>query len=604
MRKIFGSRITALQMHEARSHLLKTWSLLLLTLSPVFLAATFQTRYWVNIPVSDEWDAPGIALLHYFQDRLTWQDLFAQHNEARLVVPRLIHIAMATVVPWDVRQGMVLTFLSACLSSVAVFFFLRRRRSEAARPLLFCWLVVNFLLFAPSQYENFLCGFIFEIYLPFLCLFGSIAINLSTIRFPLKVGICSLLALVASYSFGHGLLLWLIGLPIAVRSEYTNRPLKWSLAAWYLLYLLFAICAIALYFVGYRHPPVAPHPASIKQAPQIVDFLVVWLGGVLRSACVNPRFAGTLVGLTFLAAVAWSVHYIRRNTERVKAYYPWLALAMFSLGAGSLTAISRVNLGTDLVFNTSYNLFSGVRYNVTAVFVYISLVGLLFNLYLDHLPSGRVWKNQFVLATAVCTTLFIVAWIYMLAEERQRVVLFKENRESARTAIKWITALPNNREISLAYPYVEGFWQRVVDMNRYGVISMRLASEKLRQAISRPPSTDTLEAGHLDLLVPHPNGQYRIAGWARNPRQNRPVQYIVLGWQTRDDSFHPFTALPTGHQRPDLSQVFKSKVMINAGFDESVDCSKVPAEAKMFKAWAVDFDQQQAFPLQGSLHLK
>src|SRR5205809_7756360 len=104
MRKIFGSRITALQMHEARSHLLKTWSLLLLTLSPVFLAATFQTRYWVNIPISDEWDAPGIALLHYFQDRLTWQALLAQLNEASLAVPMLIHVVMLTVVPFDARQ--------------------------------------------------------------------------------------------------------------------------------------------------------------------------------------------------------------------------------------------------------------------------------------------------------------------------------------------------------------------------------------------------------------------------------------------------------------------------------------------------------------------
>jgi len=128
--------------------------------------------------------------------------------------------------------------------------------------------------------------------------------------------------------------------------------------------------------------------------------------------------------------------------------------------------------------------------------------------------------------------------------------------------------------------------------------------EKLRQAISRPPSTDTLEAGHLDLLVPHPNGQYRIAGWARNPRQNRPAQYIVLGWQTRDDSFHPFTALMTGHRRPDLIPIFKSNRMASAGFDQWVDCSKLPQNAEIIKGWAVDFDHQQVFPVGGSLRLR
>src|ERR1041384_1794132 len=214
------------------------WLLLGGAIAPVLLAFGIQRKNWINIPIWDEWDTPGIALLHHAQGTLTWGDLWAQHNESRKVVPRLIHLVIASVSGWDVRQGMVLTFVCACAVSACALVYLRRSSNRSASQVLPAWLLVNVLLFAPSQYENFLSGFVFEIYIPFLCLIGCCAVNLSRWPLPAKVACNSFLALIATYTFAHGILLWVFAIPIPIRERRLRSALfflVWSAA-------YFAVC--------------------------------------------------------------------------------------------------------------------------------------------------------------------------------------------------------------------------------------------------------------------------------------------------------------------------------------------------------------------------
>src|SRR5438477_5682291 len=125
-----------------------SWYLLVLVACvPIFLALHVQLKHWINIPIWDEWDTPGIAILHATQHTLTWSDLFAQHNESRKVIPRLLCMALAVPTGWDLRHAMILTFVSVCLTSAVVLVYLRRRRkAPASLGVLFAWIVVNFLL--------------------------------------------------------------------------------------------------------------------------------------------------------------------------------------------------------------------------------------------------------------------------------------------------------------------------------------------------------------------------------------------------------------------------------------------------------------------------
>jgi hypothetical protein len=585
---------------RARSLPVTRWLLWAGAIAPVLLALGFQKKNWINIPIWDEWDTPGIALLHYAQRMLTWGDLIAQHNESRKVVPRLIHIAIASVAGWDVRQGMVLTFICACAVSACALVFLRRRASHSLSQVLVPWLLINLFLFAPSQYENFLSGFAFEIFLPFLCLFGCCAINLSRWPLPLKTVCISFLALLSTYTFAHGMLLWAFAIPLPLREERSRKVRFFLLCS--AAYIAIGILSIAYYFLGYTRPDITPPAAHLAQFPQVLECIVFWLGAVLRSPAVNPRLSGALVSLIILAALAGTFVVLRKNKERWPAYYPWLLLLGFALLSGAVTAIGRITIGIDNVFRTTFHGFSGMRYNASSVFAYVAVIGLVFNLYQDRIRSQPLWRSRFLIGLTVCYTLLAVAWIEMLSDESTRVKQFQANRKKARTAVIWINALPDNPEIFMAYPYPDGFDQRVEQMRAAGLLKLPKVSDSLRQTIANGPAGVGLGAGFLDFGEPRAEGRVRFAGWARNPRRHAGADYVVLGWQGPDNSFHPFSALRTGAVRPDVAKVF-GPTLLKAGFDEEIDLSKVPARAVSIKGLAIDWDAQQAFPIEGAFRL-
>jgi hypothetical protein len=179
---------------------------------------------------------------------------------------------------------------------------------------------------------------------------------------------------------------------------------------------------------------------------------------------------------------------------------------------------------------------------------------------------------------------------------------FQANRRRARTAIVWIDALPQNPEIFLAYPYPELFWQRVQEMREAGLLVLPKVSDSLEKAIAQVPSSTNFYAGHLDLAEPLPPAYFRFAGWARTPVKQAAADYVVLGWEGADNSFHPFTAIPTDTVRLDVAAAF-GPATLKTGFDQDIETSRLPPEAEIIKAWAIDWRMQQAFPLDGVLRL-
>jgi hypothetical protein len=279
-----------------------------------------------------------------------------------------------------------------------------------------------------------------------------------------------------------------------------------------------------------------------------------------------------------------------------------LALLGFALACGALTAFGRVTIGVGLVFSTWFNGFNGMRYNATSVFAYVAVIGLVFNLYRDRIRLEPVWRPRFLFGLTACLTLLAVAWIEMFSYEFTRVKQFQANRRRARTAIVWINALPQNPEIFLAYPYPDFFWQRVDEMRKAGLLTLPKVSESLEKAIVQLPSKTDFYAGHLDLAEALPPNYVRFAGWARTPVKQAAADYVVLGWEAADNSFHPFTAIPTDKVRPDVAAVLGPSAL-KTGFDQDIETSRLPPEVETIRGWAIDWKTQQAFPLDGVLHL-
>jgi hypothetical protein len=294
---------------------------------------------------------------------------------------------------------------------------------------------------------------------------------------------------------------------------------------------------------------------------------------------------------------------LRKNKERWPAYYPWLLLLGFALASGAMTAVGRVNIGVGNVFNTLFAGFSGMRYNATSVFAYVALIGLIFNVYQDRIHLSPRLRGRLLVAKAIGFTLLAVAWIGMLSDELIRVAKFQANRRRARTAVIWINALPDNPELLFADAYPPALRPIVEEMRAAGLLKLPKVSDSLRQKIATVPTDADSETGRVETVKPLDNGQVWFSGWARNPLKNAAADYVVLGWEGPDNSFHPFTAIATGRVKSEVAEVY-GPLSRKAGFDQEIDMPKLRLQGSItIKAWAIDWEAQQAFPMAGAVRL-
>ena len=145
---------------------------------PALCAFYMMWTHWVPVPYWDEWDTPGEQLASYYRGTLSVAELFSQQNESRSFFPRLLYLPISIAAGWDVRHYMVLTFAWACAGSAGMYQIVRQT-SRFSRGVPFVFAAMNFLLFSPRQYENFLYGIQGEPFTPAFALIFAILMNLS-----------------------------------------------------------------------------------------------------------------------------------------------------------------------------------------------------------------------------------------------------------------------------------------------------------------------------------------------------------------------------------------------------------------------------------------
>src|SRR5436305_1563087 len=178
----------------------RTLLLFALCFLPALVAFHVMWTHWVAVPFCDEWDTPGKQLASYYRGTLTFAELFSQHNEHRLLFPRLVWLPIAILTgAWDVRHEMMLTFCFVSAASVSLYRLLRFSDLPiGARILAFG--LMNLLLFSPRQYESFLTGAQGQMFVPTFSLLFALLINLLRIPLRTKTILNAALALIGTYS--------------------------------------------------------------------------------------------------------------------------------------------------------------------------------------------------------------------------------------------------------------------------------------------------------------------------------------------------------------------------------------------------------------------
>jgi hypothetical protein len=542
--------------------------------------------HWVPVPFWDEWDTPGAQLASYYRGTLTWAELCSQHNEHRLLFPRLVWLPMAIVAGWDVRHGMVLTFCFVCLGAAGLYQLLRSSDGPAAGRA-FAFGLMNLVLFSPRQYETFLVGAQGQTFVPTFMLVLALIVSLSGKSLRTKTIVNLAVAHVSTFSFGNGMLVWLLAFPLETQSadSQTSRPRQRIL--WRAVYVLAAGLSVVSYFISYRHPSTTPPLVSpIAQLPGFVRFVLVWAGSLFNVGA--PALCGAIVLFVFgglAAAAIWQT----RRVGAWRSHYPWLVLGCYALISGCVAAIARLGFDWSMAGDARYAAFSG--------FLYIAVFGLGFSVYTGMKP--RALTARIALSAAVVSLVVILAlWAITFKKERRLLRIFKPAWEHSLLVMRWSVAIPQNPEIGLLTP--DPLWQTVGTIRTLAendALRPRLVSQKLANAINEDPNAGGASAGTLDGATLETSGHLTFQGWARLPNQDRPADCVVIGFETPDGAWKPFCVFETGGNRPDVARTLASAALARAGFSGRVDAASFPRSEITIKAWAIDLENECAFPM-------
>ena len=345
-------------------------------LSPVVLTYIYIRHYGINVPFWDQW-----SFLEFLQKwsmhTATLADLVEQHNEHRIVFPRLIMTGLAAVTSYNTLAEMYLGWMCVCATTLVIF-FMYRKTVKISDITLIQFIPVVALLFSWRQVENWLWGFQLGFFLPLslvLCCFALIELS-EALGFYFLGAVIT--AGIASFSLASALSVWPIGLWQLWRKE-RSRNTKHTKAAYKMTWSwgLIGAGALGLYLLGYNKPAHHPSLAYSLEYPRAAFlFFLAVLGSPL---CVD-RYSAITTGLLLLLSGVYAYAANRPKLFSLNSF--WDALVAFAICSAVLLVAGRASLGLEQALAPRYT-----------TFVILGLIGLYVRLLM--LASDRQFLNIF-----------------------------------------------------------------------------------------------------------------------------------------------------------------------------------------------------------------
>jgi hypothetical protein len=365
--------------------------------------------YGVNVPFHDDFEVPGHFLFRFAIGDFQWRYLWELSNDSRLVIPKLIWLAEACTVGWAPKHWMygavLLAFAEICLAIGLL------RKSGADN--FICWSFSVFaallLLHTGNARGTFFQGSQAVVMFPgFFLLLGSYLYSRS-IPFKKKLAIYAILALLSTFSFANGMLLWLFLFPVfpfwhEIQTGSNRRRSNAILSS--ALVCVLGLLVVLLYFKGFRW-----HSSpSWNGWSSFASYYCTWLGASLASrVSVDYSFVFGVLMLTLAFVISVLVLVsaaYRRSTERLEAAWPWLLLLGYVGSSGIADTFGRQSMGTTNAV--------APRYFLITLFFPLGLGGLLSSVVGASVRSTRnSTKIYSILSAAVllaASTFSLMTW--------------------------------------------------------------------------------------------------------------------------------------------------------------------------------------------------
>lgn len=339
---------------------------LILALLPLLILAVNVARYKVDVPFWDQWNFVPLLGKSY-ESGITFGDLWAQHNEHRLLFPRLIMLGMAHASRYNiVWELIVILLLAAATFSLLWRQFLRTARDRGYSGFPWALPVFSLLIFTLGQAENWLWGWQIQIFLNVLAAVAGLSLlggrEFRWSQFWSAVG----LGIVATYSFANGLIFWPLGfLALLLVPPGNKRQKNLALSSWtaFTALVLFSY----LYQFRYQSPSGKPWTQFLSQPGEYLIYLLKYLGRPV----INTE--GYALALGFIGLVlfgAFSFLFLRNKRGEARASLPFFLFGLYSLGCGLLTGVGRVGFGSAQAMSGRYVPFSALIWVSDFVILY------------------------------------------------------------------------------------------------------------------------------------------------------------------------------------------------------------------------------------------
>ena len=401
---------------------------LALVLFPLAWLIFLVYKYSVDLPTGDQWLLVPF-LDKFYQGTLSLRDLWSQHGEHRILFPRIVMLLLARFSGWNTTYEFGFSILCASVSFLVLTYQIRV--AERLLQIQLKWLipVLSIMVFSLSQAQNWLWGWQLSEFMNVLAVLAGIVL-LQTPDHWAKYSAAILLGVVASYSFGNGLLYWFIGLLVLLVLTFGKWRLMISRGAIW-------VAAAALTFLSYFYDYHALIPSYLTVMPFLYPrdffaYVLLFLGApVTPISCVDcgqMMFAGvaSLAGLILFGFVTWSLW----HRGKLRTVIPFVGIAVYAILSGSEAGFERMFYGADQAMSPRYITMSSL--------FWIALSALLF-VWAKTTEMNHQWKRwvgfALVILLAGLVTLNSIQWSgyfpaqYAIFSPQRAVVLSGKNDE-------------------------------------------------------------------------------------------------------------------------------------------------------------------------------
>jgi len=562
-------------------------------LAPMILLLLI-VRDGVNVPFWDEWSTPGQFLAMGKHD---FADFFAQSNESRLVIPKLIFLGISKFDGWQPKHYMYFGWAIVVL----IFFLLHslcyRRLVRGPKQdwtSLLCLTLSSALLFSPAAFENWLWGLQWVIFVPLLCALLAFAMQSRTLSFGIRFGGTVLLNAVAMYSFANGMLLWVVSFPfwrealdvLAGRRLAGRALLRWLL--WSSAYCTTAVIFVRIYFADYHnvseHPPLA---FILKEPWSVVKYFAAWCGGAFHSNATIHIVTGFALIIAAAVLSGCLTNIIRRNPGvRARLYlrmlYPSLLIVGYAFGSGMMTALGRAAFGVEQAFSSRYLFHSGALMVgfITAFNTHrIIAVGM-------RKEAGR-FSRIFLGALALFSIFLLRTWQYGF----RQFEAMKTARMQTLLTVRMLALVPKSPMVEKTCPWLD-LPLLVKTLTEKGIYRPSSFGRWLFDEVKRPQSV----AGGVVQMIPRAHSEIGVMGWGMIPEENAPADSVLLCRRGQAGNLEPVIMLAVGFKRNDVVRDTGKSSLRKSGFMEVFHWPEADDFASI-EMFSVDERNRRLYPI-------